>query len=160
VLDTLFHALTRWLSPVLVFTSEEVWGTRFPDGGSVHLLEWPAIEAGWRDEALAARIGRLRSVRDEVYLRLEELRRDKVVGSFLEARVIIETADEDRFVELSGTDLAELLIVGSVLVLKGGGEALTVGPSPDAKCARCWRYLPDVAQDTGLCGRCADVVAA
>jgi isoleucyl-tRNA synthetase len=28
---------------VLVFTAEEVWGTRYPDGGSVHLLEWP----GW-----------------------------------------------------------------------------------------------------------------
>ena len=37
----MFHALVRWLAPVLVFTSEEVWGTRYPDGGSVHLLEWP-----------------------------------------------------------------------------------------------------------------------
>jgi isoleucyl-tRNA synthetase len=160
VLDTLFHALTRWLAPVLVFTAEEVWGTRFPDGGSVHLLEWPAIDAQWRDEALAARIGRLRQVRDEVYLRLEELRRDKVIGSFLEASVTIETADEDRFAELSTTDLAELLIVGHVSVVKGAGEALTVGATSDAKCARCWRHLPDVAEDTGLCGRCADVVAA
>ena len=33
VLDTLFHALVRWLAPVLVFTSEEVWGTRYPDAG-------------------------------------------------------------------------------------------------------------------------------
>ncbi|MEO8455699.1 MAG: isoleucine--tRNA ligase, partial [Sphingomicrobium sp.] len=38
VLDTLFQALVRWLSPVLVFTTEEVWGTRYPDAGSVHLL--------------------------------------------------------------------------------------------------------------------------
>ena len=45
VLDTLFHALVRWLAPVLVFTSEEVWGTRYPDAGSVHLLEWPEIAA-------------------------------------------------------------------------------------------------------------------
>src|SRR5947199_1640960 len=43
VLDTLFHALVRWLAPVLVFTSEEVWGTRFPNEGSVHLLEWPEL---------------------------------------------------------------------------------------------------------------------
>ena len=41
VLDTLFHALVRYAAPVLVFTSEEVWGTRYPDAGSVHLLEWP-----------------------------------------------------------------------------------------------------------------------
>src|SRR5689334_16646539 len=43
VLDTLFHALVRWLSPVLVFTSEEVWGTRYPEAKSVHLLEWPDL---------------------------------------------------------------------------------------------------------------------
>ncbi len=41
VLDTLFHALVRYAAPVLVFTAEEVWGTRFPEAGSVHLLEWP-----------------------------------------------------------------------------------------------------------------------
>jgi isoleucyl-tRNA synthetase len=145
---------------VLVFTAEEVWGTRYPDGGSVHLLEWPAIDAGWRDEALAARIARLRSVRDDVYLRLEELRRDKVVGSFLEASVTIETSDEDRFVELSTVDLAELLIVGHVNVVKGTSEAVAVGAVTDAKCARCWRHLPDVAATTGLCGRCDAVVAA
>ena len=47
VLDTLFHALVRWLAPVLVFTSEEVWGTRYPDAGSVHLLEWPEVPPAW-----------------------------------------------------------------------------------------------------------------
>jgi isoleucyl-tRNA synthetase len=43
VLDTVFHALVRWMTPILSFTTEEVWGTRFPDAGSVHLLEWPEI---------------------------------------------------------------------------------------------------------------------
>ena len=49
VLDILFHALVRYAAPVLVFTSEEVWGTRYPDAGSVHLLEWPTVEARWND---------------------------------------------------------------------------------------------------------------
>ncbi len=44
VLDVLFHALVRYAAPVLVFTSEEVWGTRYPDAGSVHLLEWPNFD--------------------------------------------------------------------------------------------------------------------
>src|SRR5690606_7145539 len=43
VLDVLFHALVRYAAPVLVFTSEEVWGTRYPEAGSVHLLEWPNL---------------------------------------------------------------------------------------------------------------------
>ncbi len=33
VLDTLFHALIRYAAPVLVFTAEEIWGTRYPEGG-------------------------------------------------------------------------------------------------------------------------------
>jgi isoleucyl-tRNA synthetase len=159
LLDTLFHALTRWLAPVLVFTTEEVWGTRFPDGGSVHLLEWPAVDRAWLDPALAARIAMLRTLRDGVYLRLEELRRDKVIGSFLEAGVDIQTADEDTFVALSTTELAELLIVGRVTVQKTDGhEGIVAGPVGDPKCARCWRHLPDVAEATGLCGRCDSVI--
>ncbi|MFL6764312.1 MAG: isoleucine--tRNA ligase, partial [Sphingomicrobium sp.] len=51
VLDTLFHALVRWLAPVLVFTTEETWGTRYPDAGSVHLLEWPEVPQVDADDA-------------------------------------------------------------------------------------------------------------
>ena len=161
VLNTLFHALTRWLAPVLVFTAEEVWGTRFADSGSVHLLEWPVIEAGWRDDALGARIARLRVLRDSVYLRLEELRRDKTIGSFLQAGVDLQVADEDRFVEFANADLAEMLIVGRVSVQKtGSGDGLAVGPVDDPRCDRCWRHLPDVAADTGLCNRCTGAIAA
>src|SRR4030095_16922251 len=47
VLDILFEALVRWASPVLVFTSEEVWGTRYPAADSVHLAEWPLIASQW-----------------------------------------------------------------------------------------------------------------
>ena len=50
VLDTLFQALVRWLAPVLVFTTEEVWGTRYPDADSVHLLEWPVMPQVEADE--------------------------------------------------------------------------------------------------------------
>src|SRR5207253_3990384 len=80
VLHTLFHALVRWLAPVLVFTSEEVWGTRYPDAGSVHLLEWPEVPKVDADEAKWAR---LRELRTEVTEAIEPLRRDKVIGSSL-----------------------------------------------------------------------------
>jgi len=159
VLDILFDALTRWLAPVLVFTAEEAWQSRFT-GPSVHLSDWPAIEAGWRDEALAARFVMLREVRDQVYLGLEALRRDKTIGSFLEAGVDIEVTDEDRFVALSTADLAEYLIVGRVTVRRGGVPGVAVSVSDDTKCARCWRYLPDVVAETELCRRCTDVLAA
>src|SRR5205085_2512393 len=82
VLDTLFHALVRWLAPVLVFTSEEVWGTRYPAGGSVHLLEWPDIPQVEADDRKWAE---LRALRQQVTEAIEPLRREKVLGSSLEA---------------------------------------------------------------------------
>ena len=55
MLDILFQALVRYAAPVLVFTAEEVWGSRFPQGGSVHLLEWPDLPVVPADDMLFAR---------------------------------------------------------------------------------------------------------
>ena len=158
VLDLTFHALTRWLAPVMVFTAEEVWGTRFPDAGSVHLLEWPEIDASWQDAALDKQFMLARKLREEVYLKLEELRRAKTVGSFLEASVTITTTHADRITALAGLDLAELLLVADVSLTHADTESLTVEKADLAKCARCWRHLPDVKPETELCGRCDAVV--
>jgi isoleucyl-tRNA synthetase len=148
VLDTLFHALVRWAAPVLVFTTEEVWGTRYPDATSVHLLEWPLIDTEWReDEDLEARWTELRKLREGVTEAIEPLRRDKVLGSSLEAEVTVPS-DADPAL------LAELFIVSSVR----RGDGLSVGKTSFHKCGRCWRLLPEVDEDGDLCARCEDVV--
>jgi isoleucyl-tRNA synthetase len=148
VLDILFHALVRWLSPVLVFTTEEVWGTRYPDAESVHLLEWPLIDSQWREEPeLEARWAELRSLRETVTEAIEPLRRDKVIGSSLEAEVTVPS-DADPAL------LAELFIVSSV----GRGDAIAVSKTSYHKCGRCWRLLPEVKSDGELCDRCEGVV--
>ena len=66
VLDILFHSLVRYAAPVLVFTSEEVWMTRWQDRGSIHLQEIHALPADWRDEALEAKWAKLREQREAV----------------------------------------------------------------------------------------------
>jgi len=155
VLDLVFHAAVRWMSPILCFTTEEVWQTRYPEGGSVHLLEWPEIDPGWRDEALAARWEVIRSTRERVTECIEPLRRDKVIGSSLEAKIRypdLELALTDEAL----ADLAEIYIVSEVV--PGQGEGIEVTRTDYLKCARCWRHLPEVAGEDGLCGRCAEVV--
>ena len=146
VLDTLFHALVRWLAPVLVFTTEEVWGTRFPDAGSVHLLEWPEIPAVEADDAKWAE---LRELRAHVTEAIEPLRRDKVLGSSLEAEVTVPSGQDPAF-------LAELFITSTVR----NGDAIAVAKTDNYKCGRCWRYLPEVKEDGDLCARCDEVVNA
>jgi isoleucyl-tRNA synthetase len=146
VLDTLFHALVRWLAPVLVFTTEEVWGTRFPDADSVHLLEWPEVPAVDADDAKWSKLRELRTLVTEA---IEPLRRDKILGSSLQAEVQLpETA--------LSPDLAELFITAQVTK----GDRLTVTKTSFEKCGRCWRYLPEVTHDGALCDRCKAVVHA
>ena len=145
VFDVLFHALVRWLAPVLVFTSEEVWGTRFPDAGSVHLLEWPEVPAVDADDA---KWTALRELRAQVTEAIEPLRRDKVIGSSLEAEVTVPIAEDPDF-------LAELFITSTV----HNGDEIKVTKTANRKCGRCWRYLPEVKSDGDLCARCEDVLS-
>ncbi|MEA3012035.1 MAG: isoleucyl-tRNA synthetase [Sphingomonadales bacterium] len=155
VLDVTFQALVRWLSPVLCFTTEEVWGTRYPEAGSVHLLEWPEIDAAWRDEALAAKWALIRATRERVTESIEPLRRDKAIGSSLEARVAYPDLELGLTREaLSG--LAEICIVSEIV--PGEGEGIEVTRSAYLKCGRCWRLLPEVGEEGGLCARCEGVV--
>jgi isoleucyl-tRNA synthetase len=156
VLDTVFHALVRWMAPVLCFTTEEVWQTRYPeDGGSVHLLEWPEIEAGWRDEALGSKWALIRSTRERVTESIEPLRREKVIGSSLEAKVLYP-AVQAGLLDEELDQLAEIYIVSEVA--PGETDSLEVTKSDYLKCGRCWRLLPEVGEDGGLCARCEGVV--
>ncbi|MEQ1552341.1 isoleucine--tRNA ligase [Sphingorhabdus sp.] len=134
VLDILFHAMVRYAAPVLVFTAEEVWGTRFPDADSVHFLEWPEVDAGWHrplqdnsryEDDMARKWGQLREFRRLVNERIEPMRRDKVVGSSLECEVEVWPDSTDTFIE--GVDLAELFIASSCNVVQFKGAPLFLG---------------------------------
>ncbi|VWX53608.1 isoleucine--tRNA ligase [Novosphingobium sp. 9U] len=147
VLDTLFQALIRYAAPVLVFTAEEVWQSRYPGADSVHLLEWPEIPGA---DADLARWESLRALRQQVTEAIEPLRREKIVGSSLAAEVTVpESAPH--------ADLAELFITAQVS--RSQGEAVAVAPTEMNKCGRCWRHLPEVQDDGALCARCDDVVS-
>lgn len=158
VLDHVFDALVKWLAPVLVFTAEEVWGTRFPGAESVHLSDWPEIDAAWRDEALAARWERLRELRGFVTQNIEPMRREKKIGSSLEAAVTMGS-DADSIALMQSVDFNELCIAGQTVFLVFEGDAVTVEATTDPRCERCWRHRPDVDPASGLDARCAAVVA-
>jgi isoleucyl-tRNA synthetase len=148
MLDVLFHAMVRWAAPVLVFTAEEVWQSRFPsEDGSVHFLDWPELpaEAG---EDVSARWLEVRRLRERVTEAIEPLRREKIVRSSLEADVTVTETP------LPVDQLAEAFIVAKV----SPGDEVTVSRTDYHKCGRCWRLLPEVVEDSALCGRCAEVV--
>ena len=172
VMDTLFGALVRWLAPVLVFTAEEAWTTRFRGAGSVHLQGWPEVprlDARTADDrdTLELRYSRLREIREAVFGVIEALRRDKIVGSSLEAVVRLEMKDAAAVQRANSEDMTELCIAALVAVSGLTDDSLpeTVrvvesGATDNRKCLRCWRHRPEVGTlaDPHLCDRCCDVV--
>jgi isoleucyl-tRNA synthetase len=158
VLDIVFEALVRWVSPVLCFTAEEVWQSRYASAGSVHLETWPQIDAGWRNGDLAANWEAIRAVRTRVTEAIEPLRREKVVGSSLEAKVSLTLAEDAAAKAIASVDFSEICIVSELHTDRGGADAIAIARTERDKCGRCWRYLPEVEEDGALCARCDGVV--
>ncbi|MDB5700010.1 MAG: isoleucine-tRNA ligase [Sphingomonadales bacterium] len=160
VLDTVFEALVRWAAPVLVFTAEEVWMTRHPEAGSVHLLEWPNLPNIDENERLIGKWGRFRELRSMVSEAVEPLRREKIVGSSLEANVQLYI-DESERTSIDLPEFAETCIVSKVFwsaITYNQDQVSSVVKNTEQKCGRCWRHLPEVVEDGDLCDRCTEVV--
>ncbi|MFP9136545.1 isoleucine--tRNA ligase [Devosia sp. XGJD_8] len=160
VLNHLFDCLTAWLAPILVFTMEECWLERHPGAGSsVHLRLFPEVPGEWRNDGLAAKWQKIRAVRRVVTGALEIERRDKRIGSSLEAAPKVFITDEDLLTALAGEDLAEIAITSAIEI--GNAEAppeafrlddvpgVAVVPAlaQGTRCARSWKILPDVGSD-------------
>ena len=170
VLDALFHRLTTWLAPILVFTMEDVWLSRFPgETGSVHLQDMPLTPGAWRDEALAAKWAAIRAVRRVVTAALEVQRTAKVIGASLEAAPVVHVEEAALLAALHGVDFAGLCITSGICVTgdPSPDEAFRVPEVPGVgvvfelasgeKCQRCWKILPDVGshRHPGTCARCS-----
>jgi isoleucyl-tRNA synthetase len=165
--------LATLVAPILPFTSEEVWlALPGKKEQSVHLARFETLNEVPEDKAAAPAWERLIRLRGEVTGVLEQARREKAIGSFLEAAVEItpspELAADRAATGNQGAALADLFIVSEVIEPGGGegsGQASEVYPgvrirflkATGRRCDRCWKVTPE-AQETGLCARCRRVL--
>ena len=101
VIDRLFDCLVRWLAPMIPFTCDEAW-TRAPRRGGLACI-WscsPTIPPAWRDAALEAKWENIRAVRRVVLARSKIERKEKRIGSSLEAAPVIHLSDPDLLAAL------------------------------------------------------------
>jgi isoleucyl-tRNA synthetase len=152
VLDGVFDCLTAWLAPILVFTMEECWLERHSGATeSVHLREFPKISTDWADKALAAKWEDIKTVRGYVTRELEIARRDKLIGSSLEAAPTVTINDPQLWEAANSVDLAEIAITSGITLVRGdtGEEPVTVefAKAQGTRCARSWKYTTDVGSD-------------
>jgi isoleucyl-tRNA synthetase len=160
VLDHLFRCTVVWLAPMLCFTAEESWASRYGAAAkSVHLELFPEVPAAWRDDKLADKWRKVRTVRRVITGALEIERAQKRIGSSLEAHPIVLITDEDLFEAVLDVDLAEVCIT-SALTLRNVGSSEGVFSLPDVpgvavipnlaegtKCARSWKILTTIGAD-------------
>ena len=168
--------LTRLLAPILSFTADELW--RFLPGTreeSVHMALFPAVAdlKAFDDRELVERWDRLTAIREVVLAEIEPLRKNKQIGSSLQAKVVLTTTSSSfALLERHARDLPMLFIVSAVELRhapvdaeSGREEApprVTIERATGVKCERCWRYVQDVSSEpesAGLCERCQDALA-
>ncbi len=159
---TIADALSRLLAPILVFTADEAFENLPGERPvSVHLAEFPA-QTGIDDKELLSKWERLYAIRDDVLKRLEEARAEKVIGSGLQAKVVM-TVDKEtmNFLLPYYNDLRYLFIVSQVEVHEGGSFTVRIEKADGEKCERCWNFSVRVGEFEDfptVCERCHDAL--
>jgi isoleucyl-tRNA synthetase len=166
--------LTRLLAPILPVTTDELWqhlpGSREE---SVHMAIYPTTAEIDRlaDAPLMERWSDRLALRERVLAEIEPLRKNKQIGSSLQAKVVL-TASAARYETLARdlSDLPMLFIVSDVELKQAdtapaeasSDPAIAIARAGGVKCERCWRYVPRVSEapgSEGLCERCQEALA-
>lgn len=180
VLEYLFNKLTEWMSPILVFTMEEAWLTRYPDSSSVHLRALPEIgvrllggehinRQSYLNDRLAQKWTKVRQVRSIALHALELQRSQNRIGQSLEAQLGIYVSDPILYEELKSVSWAEVTITSHAYMDYGrsvfgyhyhdGDVEIYFKEASGNKCERCWKISPEVTETNNhLCERCLAVV--
>jgi isoleucyl-tRNA synthetase len=175
------ETLVRLLAPIMTFTAEEVW-QYLPKSDqreeSVHLSNFFSNEdiigvlstdpdSDLRGDAQTREWSELRSVRDDVLKALEEARNNKLIGTGLEAQLLITASDPlYALLKRHQAELRYLFIVSAVTLIEGGGNGagiahVEIKKAEGHKCERCWNYSIHVGEDKNyptICERCSAVL--
>ena len=174
VMDEIFRRVVTWFAPVLCFTMEEAWLSRFPQAESVHLETFFDVPSAWADPALIEKWKRIRELRRVVTGALELERAAKNIGSSLAAAPTLYVTDKVDADILNSIPFDEVTITSGIKIVSGDlpagafmltdvkGAAAVADLSPGEKCQRCWRVLTEVGRHhdhPDLCDRCDAAVA-
>lgn len=177
VLMNVLEVLVRVLSPVLSFTTDEVW-EHYPHAirdragrpSSVQLAGWPEasdflpavpVSEGLR---ITDDFNIVLSVREVVTKALENARSEKVVNKSQEAAVSVKAPRDvlDVIARYGHEVYEELFIVSSVTFEEGDALEVSIAVADGEKCPRCWNYreLGGNPNHPQVCKRCGDVLDA
>jgi len=154
VLNIILECLLKWLAPIFVFTTEEIFNLLNKNEKSIHETEFPKIPKSWTNEELEKKWKELYQIKQEVNIAIEEKRTNKEIGSSLEADILIHVS-EKKFNLLEGLDLEEYFITSKATKIKEtkGELKIIVKKANGKKCPRCWKILEN------KCLRCEEATS-
>jgi isoleucyl-tRNA synthetase len=160
LVSELFNHIVRWLAPMMPFTMEESFQSREGRSDvSIHMEQFPDVPETWKNEALVDKWKKIRDVRRVVTGALEIERREKRIGSSLEAAPVVHITNAELMAALEGYDMAEICITSGISLSSEAGPSdafalsdvagVSVVPAKaeGKKCARSWKILPDIGAD-------------
>jgi isoleucyl-tRNA synthetase len=163
VLNVLTNFLLKWFSPILAFTSEEAYQViKNKNYKSIHLQDFPIIPSIWNNSEVKNKWIGIKKVKQVVNAAIEDIRNTKIIGSSLEANVIVYLKEEYlNFIKEE--DLSEIFICSEVkaepLINQSNlfslkdieGVAVKIVKAKGQKCPRCWKILKKTCS-RGFCG--------
>ncbi len=164
VLNHILRSLCGLMAPIASFLAEETYayvpGERRE---SIFLTEFPTAPQEWADANLARDFSVLLEVRDAVSKELEDLRRQKVIGSSLDAQIVIHAPQAIlKVLEAYTPHLREFFIVSQVAIQESQGSMrIAAGKADGIKCERCWHYDINTGTDAnypGVCPKCIEAL--
>ena len=143
VLNIILECLLKWLAPIFVFTTEEIFNLLNKDTKSIHESSFPEIPQNWKNDLINKKWVDLYKIKQEVNIAIEEKRSNKEIGSSLEADLLIYV-NEKEFKLLDGLDLEEYFITSKVKKIQNKTDnkiIIEVKKSKGSKCTLCWKIL-------------------
>ena len=167
LLNLIFDHLVRWLAPSLSFTCEEAWKAK-GNTSSIHLEDFLKASQDFKNNDIANKWNIIKNIRKVITGAIEKKRAEKLIGSSLEANVIIyvkedlkKTIEEINFDEIAITSSFQLLDYKNkkdyFALEEIDDVAVTVEKTDGQKCERCWKYT-DILQDKQICQRCDEAI--
>ncbi|HEY9907949.1 MAG TPA: zinc finger domain-containing protein, partial [Thermosynechococcaceae cyanobacterium] len=176
------------IAPVLCHLAEDIWQSLpYPASHkSVFQSGWVTLETRWQAPELAQKWQSLREIREAVNQVLELARKDKAIGSSLEAKILLFVSDSNLRQTLQSInpdslrgnhtdELRYLFLASQVKVLDSTeplkdlkytqqSETIGVGvvDADGQKCDRCWNYSTHVGEFANhplLCERCEGAIS-
>jgi isoleucyl-tRNA synthetase len=178
--------LAKAIAPVLSHLAEDIWQylpykTPYK---SVFESGWVQLEQSWHNSELAAFWQQLREIRLDVNKVLEQARVEKMIGSSLEAKILLYISDAELLSAIkslntgnsNGVDELRYLFITSQVELVDAPEKLQgskynlqadqwrigVLEADGQKCDRCWNYSTHVGENAThplICERCVAALA-